>query len=150
MKSNVKMMLISFFDANGIVHSEFVPNGQTVNQTFYLQVLKRLRDAVRRKCPEWWLHHDNAPAHKALSMKQFLPKNSMTQLLHPPYSPDLAPCDFFLFPRMKKVLKGKSFADVEEVKKKTMEALKGITLQEFQDCFEKWKTRLDWCNTSNG
>ena len=61
LKSNVKTMLISFFDANGIVHSEFVPNGQTVNQAFHLQVLKRLRDAVRRKCPklwrsgEWWL-----------------------------------------------------------------------------------------------
>jgi len=155
-KSNVKTMLISFFDANGIVHTEFVPNGQTVNQTFYLQVLKRLRDAVRRKRPElWqsgecWLHHDNAPAHKALSVKQFLTKNSMTQLLHPTYSPDLAPCDFFLCPRMKKVLKGKRFADVEEVKKKMTEALKGITLQECQDCFEKWKTRLDRFIASNG
>jgi histone-lysine N-methyltransferase SETMAR len=149
-------MLISFFDANGIVHSEFVPNGETVNQAFYLQVLKRLHDVVRRKCPElwqsgeWWLHHDNAPAHKALSVQQFLIKNSMTQLLQLPYSPNLAPCDFFLFPRMKKVLKGKSFADVEEVKEKMTEALKGITLKEFQDCFKKWKTRLDWCIASNG
>ena len=99
---------------------------------------------------EWWLHHDNAPAHKALSVKQFLTKNSMTQLLREPYSPDLAPCDFFLFSRMKKVLKGKRFADVEEVKKKTMKALRGIILQEFQDGFEKWKTRLDRCIASNG
>ena len=98
---------------------------------------------------EWWLHHDNAPAHKALSVKQFLTKNSMTQLLCPPYSPGLTPCGFFLFPRMKKVLKGKRFADVEEVKKKTT-ALKGITFQEFQDCFEKWKTCLDRCIVSNG
>jgi hypothetical protein len=81
---------------------------------------------------------------------QFLTKNSMIHLLHPPYSPDLAPCDFFLFPRMKKMLKGKRFAYVEEVKKKTTEALKCITLQEFQDCFEKWKTRLEWCIASNG
>jgi transposase len=80
---------------------------------------------------------------------QFLTKNSMIQLLHPPYSPDLAPCYFFLFPRMKKVLNRKRFADVEEVKKKTTEALKGITLQEFQDCFEKWKTLLDTCIASN-
>jgi hypothetical protein len=103
-KSNVKAMLISFFDANGIVHSEFVPDGQTVNHAFYLQVLKRLCDMVRRKCPElwqrgeWWLHQDNALAHKALSVKQFLTKNCM---IHP-YSPDLTP-----FPRMKKVLKRK-------------------------------------------
>jgi hypothetical protein len=46
-KSNVKMMLISFFDSNSIVHSEFIPNGETVNQVFYLQVLKHLRDVVR-------------------------------------------------------------------------------------------------------
>jgi transposase len=115
----------------------------------YLQVLKRLREVARRKRPElwqsgaWWLHHDNAPGHNALSVKQFLTKNSMTQLLHPPYSPDLALCDFFLFPRMKQVLKGKRFVDVEEAKKKTKEALKGIILQEIQDCFEKRKTRLD-------
>jgi hypothetical protein len=51
---------------------------------------------------------------------------------------------------MKEVLKGKHFADMEEVKTKTMEALKGITLQEFQDCFKKWKTCLDRCIASNG
>jgi hypothetical protein len=63
---------------------------------------------VRRKRPElwqsgeWWLHHDNAPAHKALSVKQFLTKNSMIQVLNPPYSPDLALCDFFIIPQNKK------------------------------------------------
>jgi hypothetical protein len=81
---------------------------------------------------------------KALSVKRFLTRNSMTQLIHPPYSPDLAPCDLFLLPQMKKVLNGKCFADMEEVKKKKrMEALKDITLQEFQDCFKKRRTRLD-------
>jgi hypothetical protein len=90
-----------------------------------------------------------APAHRALSVRQFLTKNSMTQL-HPPYSPDLALCDFILFPQMKKVLRGKRFADAEEVNKKTTEALEGITLKEFQDCFEKWKARLDQRIASNG
>jgi len=53
-KSNVKTMLICFFDIKGLIHFEFVPQGQTVNQQFYLEVLKRLRDAVRRKRPELW------------------------------------------------------------------------------------------------
>ena len=155
-KSSVKTMLICFFDVKGIVHKEFVPAGHTVNQTLYLAVLKRLRDSVRRKRPDlwqsggWWLHHDNAPAHTALSVRQFLTKNGMTPLTHPPYSPDLAPCDFFLFPRMKKALKGKRFADIEEVQKKTTESLKAITSQEFQNCFQQWKTRLDKCIASNG
>jgi len=48
---------------------------------------------------------------------------------HPPYSPDLAPCDFFLFPRMKGQTKGKRFADVSEVKKKTLEVLNNINTE---------------------
>ena len=110
-KSNVKDMLICFFDIKGLVHFEFEPQGQTVKQMFYLEVLMRLHDAVQRKCPELWrsgqwlLYQDNAPAHTALNVRQFLTKNGMTTASYPPYSPDLAPCDFFLFPRMKRDLK---------------------------------------------
>ena len=67
-----------------------------------------------------------------------------------PYSPDLAPCDFFMFPRMKRDLKGKCFQNVEEVREKTMEALRAITLQELQNCFEQWKKRWDKCIDSQG
>jgi len=83
-QSNVKTMLICFFGIKGLVHFEFVSQGETVNQRFYLEVLKRLHDAVRRKRPELWrsgewlLHHDNAPAHTALNVRQFLTKNGMT------------------------------------------------------------------------
>lgn len=155
-KSNIKAMLICFFDVRGVVHSEFVPQGQTVNQAFYLEVLKRLRNSLRRKRPDlwqsgdWFFHHDNAPAHTALSVRQFLTKNGMTPVPHPPYSPDLAPCDFFLFPRMKRDMKGKRFADITEVKKKTTEALSGITENEFKKCFEQWKKRLDKCINAGG
>jgi len=65
-KSQLKVMLIVFFDNEGLVHWEFVPNGQTVNSSFYIEVLKRLRDSIRRKRQRkwengWFLHHDNAP-----------------------------------------------------------------------------------------
>ena len=58
----------------------------------------------------------NAPAHTVLSVQQFLTKNAMIPMSHPPYLPDLALGNFFLFPHMKNVLKGKNFANVEEVK----------------------------------
>jgi hypothetical protein len=51
----------------------------------------------------------------------------MTVIPHPPYSPDLAPCDFFLFPHMKRQMKRKRFADVRKVKKKTLEVLNIIS-----------------------
>lgn len=135
-------MLICFFDVRGVVHSEFIPPGQTVNQAFYLEVLKRLRNNVRQKRPDlwqtrdWFFHHDNAPAHTAISVRQFLAKNNMSPLPHAPYSPDLAPCDFFLFPRMKRDMKGQRFDDVEAIKKKTRQELSAITTDEFETCFQ--------------
>ena len=131
------------------MHKEFVPPEQTVNQQFYLQVLKRLRDSVRKKLPElwssgdWFLHHDNAPAHTAFSVQQFLAKNNMMVILHPPYSPNLVPRDFFLFPCMKCQMKGKCFA--EEVKKKMLEVLNNISTEEFHKCFQQCKKRWYKC-----
>jgi histone-lysine N-methyltransferase SETMAR len=100
----VNVMLFDFFDMEGIVHCEYVPQGQTVNQQFYLQVLKRLRLAVSRKRTQkraagaWVLHYDNAPAHTTHSIQVFLANHGIPAVQQPPYSPDMAPCDFVLFP----------------------------------------------------
>ena len=82
-RSQVKTMLVCFFDHKGIVHYEFIVQGQMVNQQCYLEVLTRLRKSVRRKRPgiwpgKWILHHDNAPAHDALRVGEFLAKISIT------------------------------------------------------------------------
>ena len=83
-KSNIKSMLICFFDQKGIVHKEFVPPGQTVKAALYVKVLKRLWEDVWRKWPDQWrnntwlFHHDNAPAHAALLTRLFLTDNNMT------------------------------------------------------------------------
>ena len=99
---------------------------------------------------DWFLHPDNAPAHMALSVQQFLAKNNMTVIPHPPYSLDVVPCDFFLFHRIKGQMKGKCFADVSEVKKKTLEVLNNINTEEFQKCFQHWEKRWYKCIESKG
>jgi len=115
LRSNIKSMLICFFEQKGIVHKEFVPPGQTFNAAFYVEVLKRLRENVRRKRSDQWrnntwlFHHDNAPTHAALMTRRFLTDNNMTVVPHPPYSPDLASSDIFLFPKLKMKLKGRRF-----------------------------------------
>ncbi|PNF24073.1 hypothetical protein B7P43_G07891 [Cryptotermes secundus] len=58
--------------------------------------------------------------------------------------------NFFLFPRMKRDMKGKRFADVAEVKEKMTEALSSISKDEFRQCFEKWNKRLDKCISVSG
>ncbi|GFV44165.1 histone-lysine n-methyltransferase setmar-like protein [Trichonephila clavipes] len=78
---------------------------ETVNNEFYLDVMRRLREAIRRKRPvlwapsSWMLHHDGAPAHTANLVQQFLTKHGTIQVARPPYSPDMSPSDFSSFPR---------------------------------------------------
>jgi histone-lysine N-methyltransferase SETMAR len=96
-------MLEVFFDSRGTLHYESILKGKTVNKDMYIKILHHLRDVVRRKCPKKWesqsccLLHNNAPAHQSVLVKDFLAKNNMTTLKHPPYSPDLAPADFTCF-----------------------------------------------------
>jgi hypothetical protein len=114
------MLIVSLY-WKGIVHHEFVPRGETVNKEFYLKVVKRLREAVRRKRPEawtnktWMLHHDNAPAHASLPICEFLVKQETIVVPQPPYSPDLAPADFFLFPKLKSTLQDPSFFNLQKI-----------------------------------
>jgi hypothetical protein len=85
-------LLITFLN---IVHFELIPQGQTVNQAYYVEILEQLCEAVCRKRPELWpsdwiLHHDTSPAHKAVSLKQFLAQKSINEMKQPLYSLDLA------------------------------------------------------------
>ena len=77
----MKVLLTVFFDCNGLVHHEFLPQGRTVNKEYYLEVMRRLPEAIRQKRIELWknqswiLHDDNAPAHTSMLVREFLAKN---------------------------------------------------------------------------
>jgi hypothetical protein len=80
----------------------------------------------------------------------FLAKNSITKLDHPPYSPDLAPCDFWLFPKLKNALKGQIFADLSDIQHNVKTLLRGIPENDFQNCFQQWHQHLTNCTASQG
>ena len=73
---------------------------------------------------------------KRCSKKQFLVSKEITMLHHPSYLPDLAPCNFFLFPKLKGILKGTCFQGVEDIKTSVVRHLKAITKVEFTQCFK--------------
>jgi len=87
-KSKIKSVLICFFDSQGIVHTEFVPQGQTVNQFYYREILERLRKRVVYVRPSiannWMLHHDNPPCHTAICVIEFLAKKGIPVVPQPP------------------------------------------------------------------
>jgi len=109
---------------------------------------------VRRKRPEkwtnntWMLHHDNAPDHASLFIREFLTKHETTVVPQPPYSPDLAPTEFFLFPKLKSSLKGRRFQTVEEIEENSIRDLRGIPQNTFQDAFQNCKKSWERCINS--
>ena len=66
------------------------------------------------------------------------------------YSPDLAPCDFFLFPKIKSALKGTRFEFVDAVKAKATQLLNSLKQDDLQHCFQKWKIRMERCRDRGG
>jgi histone-lysine N-methyltransferase SETMAR len=109
--THAKQMVLAFFDDQGIVYTNYVPRGVTVNAAYIVNALRRFLKAFRKKRPdlvagEWFLHWNNVPVHTAEVVQTFLAKNSIRLIPHPPYSPDLTPTDIFLFPTLKKELSG--------------------------------------------
>ncbi|GBM84867.1 hypothetical protein AVEN_20893-1 [Araneus ventricosus] len=126
-----------------LIHHEFVPAGTTVNVESYERVLKRLLQRIRRvrsqlyQSGQWKLLHDNAHPHTAIRVRQFLATCKVTVLGHPPYSPDLAPADFFLLPRFKGVLKGLRFSDIAQIQQRVTTVLRAIPKEAFTDSFQQ-------------
>ena len=92
-------MFLTFFDVTGIFRYEFVPTGQTVDRVYYLEVLERLRGKVRWRRSElladnpWILHHNNAPAHTALSVREFLATKRKCNIYNALIKSSLLYCD---------------------------------------------------------
>ena len=68
----------------------------------------------------------------------------------PPYSPDMAPCYFSLFPKIKRILKGRRFTAIDDIKNAPLKELKAIPKINFEKCFEDWKKRWQKCIIFNG
>ena len=96
------------------------------------------------------LHHDNAPCDTAVSINEFLAEKSILVVLQPPYSPDLSPCELFLFPRLKNHLKECYFGTLDNIQKSVTDELKGIAAEAFQHCYEQWKQLLRRCVAAQG
>jgi transposase len=114
-----------------------------------VDVLKWLKKRVACVHPEiantWVLHHNNAPSRASLLVREFLAKQTVAMLPQPPYSPDLAPPDFFLFPWLKSSLKGHNFGTVKSVQAAVTNALKEIPVQVFQVSYNAWQNCWQQC-----
>ena len=115
-QSTKKIMATIFWDCRGILLIDFKERNTTVNAAYYASLLHKLRDAIKEKRRGMLsrgvrLHHDNAPVHTAAVAKAAVKECGFKEIEHPPYSPDLAPSDYYLFSKLKKDLWGRKFDD---------------------------------------
>ena len=119
------------------------PSGHTVTGRLY-------KNAVLKKVKEFYLLYDNASSHKCEVVKSFLASEKVKVLNHPPYSPDLSPCDFFLFPRLKKMLSGNKYTSRCSLGSAFYQCLQQIPKEDYLSAFRDWVKRLQKCVSVKG
>ena len=152
-----RQMVASFFCAVGHVATVPLETQRTVNAEWYCTVcIPQVLENWSRRRPKTgtrgllW-HHDNASAHTAARTQDFLQERSIRLLPHPPYSPDLAPCDFFLFPNVKDKIRGVRFNSPEEAREAFETALDEIPKEIWRKCFaQDWFRRMQLCIDCGG
>ena len=138
------MVYASFFNSSGPVVQVLCPSGHTVTGRFYKNsVLKKVKEFYNKKRPgKGWsgvhLLDDNASSHKCEVVKSFLASETVKDLNHPPYSPDLNPCDFFLFPRLKKMLSGNKYTSRSSLGSAIYRCLQQIPKEDYSSAFRDW------------
>lgn len=115
-----KVMATVFWDSRGVIFVDYLEKGKTITGPYYSSLLDKLKVEISKKRPHLQkkkvlFHQDNAPSHKSKIAMAKIQELRFELIEHPPYSPDLAPSDFFLFPRLKTWLGGQRFLSNEEV-----------------------------------
>ncbi len=119
---NKKVMLTLFCDAKGVILMDWLQLKEKIDSTRYVETLSKLKENLHQKRPDLWkdrdflLHHDNTSPHTSFETTKKIQKWGLSLLPHPPNSPDLVPCNFGFFPKLKVALRGKRFATVADLK----------------------------------
>jgi len=136
------------------LYQNYVPIGTSVTTKYLLKVMPVFLKQFRHKRPntvnkKWWFHWDNASSHTATAMTDWLAKHNFCMVPHPPYSPDLAPADFFLFPKAKSMLSGTRITS-NSVKSDWERICRTISTSDFTEAYDKWLDRWNKCIAVGG
>lgn len=152
-RSVSKKMVATFISKSGHVATVPLEDRRTVTADWYTSVcLPEVFSSLRKDNPKRRiiLHHDNASSHTALRTIDFLTKNNVQLLDHPPYSPDLSPNDFFTFPKMKGQLRGERFSIPEEAVTAYKNVILDTPSSEWNNCYKDWFDRMIKCIKCKG
>ncbi|XP_015794241.1 histone-lysine N-methyltransferase SETMAR-like [Tetranychus urticae] len=150
-----KIMATIFWDCEGILLIKVMPKGTTINSDSYCQILDELRENIKEKRrgklrSKVILLHDNARPHTSQATRTKISELGFQPLDHPPYSPDLAPSDYFLFKNLKYSLKGKRFDSETEVTNALNAFFRSKSPEWYRSGISSLKSRLERCIKARG
>ena len=137
------------FDSTGMIYMHWVPTRQTVNKEYSVEVLREISKRFNRKRPalfksgKWHFHQDNAPVHNSIPVTDYLTNTGIKTVPQPPYSPDLAPCDFWLFSKLKEKRRGYRYETIEEMKEAVTKVIDTLTQEDFHGAFQRFLERYN-------
>ena len=126
-------MILFFFDGTGMIYMHWVPIGQTINEEYYVEVLREVRLWFRRKrlllfkSGQWHFQSDNAPVHNSILVT-----------------------DFWLFPKLKERIIGCCYETTEEMKEAVAKVIDTLTQEDFHGVFQNLLERYNKCIAAGG
>ena len=118
-----------------------------------MEALREFKKRFRRrkrlalfKSDQWHFHQDNEPVHNAIPVTDYLTKMGIKTVPQPPYSPDIAPCDFWLFPK----LRACRHETIEEMKEAVTKVIDTLTQEDFRGLFQRLLGQYNKCIAAGG
>ena len=145
-----------FFNGNSLLCIDFLPKGKKYNQRYFIdniieEIIKNTNeDEDQLDLDQMMIHMDNCKVHKGNLVQQKLNNLKLKSIPHPPYSPDISPCDFWLFGYLKKYLEDKEIKSEHQLKTQILTAWEHVTFEELHSVFLEWIKRLKWIIENNG
>ena len=145
-----KIMLSVFWDAKGIIMTDYLPHGKTITGKYYSDLIRKLRIAIKEKRRGLLrrgvlFHQDNAPVHTCALATAAIEECGFELIEHPAYSPDLAPSDYYLFPNLKKDIRGIRFEDDNAVQNAVFDWFEGRSEEFYKLGIMKLPDRWNKC-----
>lgn len=151
-----KIMVVIFWTIHGIRAIDFIDQGMSFNSEYFINnVLMPISQsesfiAAKKQKQKYIIHMDNSPIHKSAACQSFLSEKGFSVPPHPPYSPDLAPSDFFLFGALKIHPGGLKFDSPDDILSWIEEKFNGFSIDTLKAVFANWEERLNWVISHNG
>jgi histone-lysine N-methyltransferase SETMAR len=151
-----KTMFVIFFNGTGDHTSVILPQEQRMNSTSFIECVIRplagfcYPEGTKPHQKRVVVHFDNPPIHNTETVQECLADCGFRKMNYPAYSPDLTPCDFFLFGAMKENFSGMPFASADELFQGVEDFFGGLSADTLHTVFEEWIRRLDLCCEGGG